>query len=188
MRSTPISREAEERGLASVKGIDDGKSLLELAKSLGNPIRNHRGEFMRELRVMPRTVARPNTLSATFGTGRFPLHTDTALWTVPARFLVMRAIGDTRRSTTVCPFGKLFALAGERLTTAIRKSIWTLKGETASIYCEMAFRTPNHCCGFRYDRQCMAPANPAAQEVAEYLSSEQSETPVQKFCGPIEPR
>lgn len=181
MSSTPISREAEERGLATVKGIDDRGSLLELARSLGNPLRNADGEFMRELRVVPCTVARPSTLSAAFGSGSFPLHTDTAFWAVPARFLVMRAIGDNRRPTTVCPFGELFGLAGERLATAIRKSVWTLKGSTRSLYCEMAFRTSNQCRGFRYDRQCMAPANPAAREVDEYIRSRLPETAVQQI-------
>lgn len=178
--SNPIRREAEERGLASVKGVDDESSLLELAKSLGNPIRNSSGDFLRELRVTPCTVARPNTLSATFGTGSFPLHTDTAFWPLPARFLIMRAIGDNRRPTTVCPFRELITLGGERLTTAIRKSVWLLRGPTRSIYCEMAFRARNDCRGFRYDRQCMTPGNPAAQEVDEYISSELPESVVQQ--------
>src|ERR1700679_2753734 len=101
LRTTPISREAEERGFVQISGIDDKDSLFELARSLGNPIKTSSDEFLRELRVRPCTIARPNTLSAMFGVGGFPLHTDTAFWALPARFLVMRVIGDNRRPTTL---------------------------------------------------------------------------------------
>ena len=171
LRCTLTTREAEERGMAYVNGICDSSSLLELAKGLGKPLQAATGEFIRSSRVVPSTMARPHTLSAAFGSGRFPLHTDTAFWTLPARFLVMRAIGDTRRTTTVCPLSDLFELGGESLTTVVRKSVWSLRASTGSIYCEMSFRGPNRCLGFRYDGQCMTPANSAAQEVNEYLTS-----------------
>jgi hypothetical protein len=180
-RSTPISREAEERGFVQISGIDDKDSLLELARSLGNPIRTSSGEFMRELRVVPSAIARPNTLSAMFGVGGFPLHTDTAFWALPARFLVMRVIGDNRRPTTLFPFGDLLSLAGVRMTNAIRTSVWRLKSTTGWVYCEMAFRTPNGGHGFRYDRQCMTPANSAARKVDEYICSQLPETAINRI-------
>jgi hypothetical protein len=179
LRCTPTTREVEERGMAYVNGIYGPSSLLELARDLGRPLHNATGELIRELRVVPCTMARPYTLSATFGSGRFPLHTDTAFWTLPARFLVMRAIGDTRRPTTVCPFSDLFELAGDKLATVVRKSVWSLRASTASIYCEMSFRGHSRSLGFRYDRQCMTPANLAAREVDEYITSAASETVTQ---------
>jgi hypothetical protein len=51
------------------------------------------------------------------------LHTDTAFWALPARFLVMRATGDKRRTTRVCPFDELLAHGGNSLAVAINKAV-----------------------------------------------------------------
>ncbi|HWF37566.1 MAG TPA: hypothetical protein VG322_03545 [Candidatus Acidoferrales bacterium] len=167
-----MSREAEKRGLVAVKGVNDKDSLLELARSLGRPIAGADGHLIKELRVKHRAAALPCTLSAAFGTASFPLHTDTAFWKVPARFLVMRAIGDVRRPTMVYPFSELFVLTSERLFEACRRAVWTLKSSTGPVYCGMTFRASDESRGFRYDRQCMAPANSAAREVDEYMHFE----------------
>lgn len=165
-----MSREAEKHGLVTVKGVNDDESLLELASSLGRPIKGAGDRLIKELRVMHRAAAPPLTLSAAFGTAGFPLHTDTAFWNVPARFLVMRAIGDIRRATLICPFSELFSLTSARLTEAGRKAIWTLTSSTGSVYCGMTFRAFGENRGFRYDRQCMAPANSAARDIDEYMN------------------
>lgn len=177
----PTKREVEERGLAFVPGVDDGSSLLDLARSLGDPVPSADGKFVKTLKVIPHKAAHPRTLSAAFGSGSFPLHTDTAFWTVPARFLVLRAIGDTRRSTMACPISDILELGGRKLTTVVGKSVWSLRTSTGSVYCEMSFRGPDQRLGFRYDRQCMTPANSAAQEVDEFMSSGLPETATQQI-------
>lgn len=169
---TPMTREAETQGLVVVKGVSDRDSLRELARSLGRPVIGPDGELIKELRVTRRAAARPRTLSAAFGVASFPLHTDTAFWNVPARFLVMRAIGDIRRVTTVCPFIELFAFREGNVMAAARRAVWTLKTLNGPVYCGLPFRTPDQCYGFRYDRQCMTPANLSAKEVDEYIQSE----------------
>lgn len=168
---TPMTREADECGMVVVKGVSDRDSLFELAESLGSPISGVDGELIKELRVVEREAARPSTLSARFGTAGFPLHTDTAFWSVPARFVVMRVAGDVRRPTTVCSFINLFARIGEGLMAAARSAVWTLKTSSGPVYCGMQFRTFDGLRGFRYDRQCMIPANPAAREVDECICS-----------------
>jgi len=166
-----IRREVEKCGMTLVRGVQDSNSLIDLARGLGSLIENPDGNPLKVLRVVGSETARPNTLSASFGRGRFPLHTDTAFWSLPARFLVLRASGDLRRPTTVCPFHEIFALAGERLLKAVQKSVWTLKTRTGTVYSEMEFRCIDGQLGRRYDRQCMNPANTSAKEVHEYLSS-----------------
>jgi hypothetical protein len=166
-----ILRDIDEHGWASVPGIQDTSALIKLARSLGKPLRNGREQIVSELRVMPNAAARPFTLSSVFGTGSFPLHTDTAFWRVPARFLVMRANGDLRRSTTVCHIRALAALAGGELTEMMMKSIWTLRKAGGSRYCQMALSFRGRYLGYRYDGQCMAPANESARKVETYISA-----------------
>jgi hypothetical protein len=166
----PTIDEIEECGWMSVEGVNSAGALLELARSIGNPLCSSNGEIVRELRVTPAQLAKPLSLSATFGTNSFPLHTDTAFWGVPARFLVMRVAGDTRRPTTVCPIRELFGIEGSRLRTMAYRSSWVLRMSAGSIYSQMVFRSQDGRQGFRYDRQCMKPANVAAKEVGEYIS------------------
>ena len=65
-------------------------------------------------------------MSAQFGMGEFPLHTDTAFWTIPARFLILRVSGDTRRPTTLLSFRKLIN-RGLIDTNLMNRSVWTLR-------------------------------------------------------------
>ena len=163
--------EVEQRGWTHIEGIDNEASLLGLAKSIGRPLRSATGEFVKELRIMPCSEAAPKTLSGTFGTGGFPLHTDTAFWAVPARYLVMRVIGDKRRTTPVCAFSTLFERSGGLKVESIQKSVWSLRASTGAVYCKMTLPTRTASPGLRYDRQCMTPANAAAREVEAFLSS-----------------
>lgn len=150
-------------------GVNGGPDLLQLAMSLGKPVENARHQLISELRVVPSTEARPLTLSAIFGTGIFPLHTDTAFWPTPARFLVMLAEGDIRRTTTICPIRKILDSGDINIVNLIEKSVWIARGEGRSRYALMTLETKNVRSGVRFDRQCMKPANASAMKVAAYF-------------------
>src|SRR5579862_4244851 len=100
--------ELETRGWARATKVTTGKAMLELAKTLGCPVPSPSGDLVKEIRVTPVSKARHGTLSELYGVGAFPLHTDTAFWPVPARYVILRASGDPRRHTIVCPFENVF--------------------------------------------------------------------------------
>ena len=145
-----------------VAGITDSDGLLDLAKSLGSPIPSLSGKLVKRLTVVPAAAGKARTLSAVHGTGEFPLHTDTAFWPVPARYLVFRAEGDIRRRTVVCTFDHLFARCGST-QDLMEMSLWVVRTPQASFYSAMRFREGTHV-GWRYDGNCMCPANRAACE------------------------
>jgi hypothetical protein len=161
----------QDRGWAHIPGVNGSSELLSLAMSLGKPVENARHELISELRVAASADARPLTLSAAFGTGAFPLHTDTAFWPTPARFLVMLAEGDIRRTTTVCSIRRIMESGGYRLMNLIEKSVWIVRGKDGSRYGQMTLSTQSIRSGVRFDRQCMKPANDSAREVAAYLDT-----------------
>lgn len=176
-----MSSEAEKYGFVTVEGIGDDASLLELASSLGHPAAGADGQLIKELRVMQHAAAPRRTLSAAFGTASFPLHTDTAFWNRPARFLVMRATGDLRRPTLVCPFEKLLSSMNARLIGAACKAIWVLASSTGPIYCGLTSRSSGGHFRCRYDRGCMAPANSEAREIDEYMNFAVPDSEVQQL-------
>lgn len=164
-----LLRTIEDRGWASLPGVDGSSDLLRLAKSLGKPVENARYDLISELRVAASSEARPLTLSAAFGTGIFPLHTDTAFWPIPAKFLVMLAKGDIRRTTTVCSMRRILDSGGSHFVNLIERSIWTVRRKDGSRYGPMTLSTKGISSGVRFDRQCMKPANTSAREVAAYF-------------------
>jgi alpha-ketoglutarate-dependent taurine dioxygenase len=160
--------ELETIGWARVSNISNRAALLELARSLGRPIMTSTGELLKGLRVTSRSHARPGTLSSAYGSGEFPLHTDTAFWPLPARYLVFRVQGDNRRRTTVLSFADVFQQCSPPALLLAEKAIWLVRTKLGSFYCSL--RIQGHC-GWRYDGACMFPANPAARELRGLLDS-----------------
>jgi hypothetical protein len=92
------------------------------------------GELIKEIRVVSASRARTGTLSATYGSGDFPLHTDTAFWPVPARYVVFQLRGDTRRSTTILSFDDFFRQCDKRTFLLAESSVWLVRTRSASFY------------------------------------------------------
>ena len=157
-------------GWKCVKGITSRAELLELARSLGRPVPSPTGELVKELRPTPRANARAGTLSYTYSTGSFPLHTDTAFWPVPTKYIVLRARGDFRRPTKVLNFADLFCERNNDFCASAERSIWITRTPSKSFYCSMKFQS-GEATGWRYDCQCMSPVNNAALKVRQSLSS-----------------
>jgi hypothetical protein len=157
----------ETCGIARVAGIYSAQSLLDLALSIGKPIPSPTGELVKRVTIKDSTRARVGTLSAAYGDGQFPLHTDTAFWPVPARYIVMRVAGDTRRCTTFRRFDHLLRQdAG--LQRLVEKSVWLVRAGMSSFYCSMTSRQGALAVG-RYDANCMVPANSSAGQALSIL-------------------
>jgi hypothetical protein len=63
-------------------------AMVELAHAFGEPVRYGKG-LIEAIRPTSSATARPASLSAIYGFGEFPWHTDTAHWLQPARFLII---------------------------------------------------------------------------------------------------
>jgi alpha-ketoglutarate-dependent taurine dioxygenase len=158
--------ELQSRGWTLVPGVSSRASLIELAHLIGSPVPHPNGELVKEVRVMPTESAKQRTLSSRFGTDSFPLHTDTAFWRVPARYLILRVIGDTRRPTTVLPFRSIINNRSNSVLDWAERSVWYLRTPSQSAYCSMRFRNGTST-GWRFDAQCMFPANSSARQMTE---------------------
>ena len=160
--------ELNTRGWTLVDGISSHSELLKLGRTLGHPVPGPNGEMVKEIRVTPAAEALPGSQSSLFGTGPFPLHTDTVFWPVPVRYVILRARGDTRRPTTVMGFSHLLSECGARFSVLADRSVWRAGTESNRFYCSFRFRHGNSV-GWRYDANLMSPANDAAIEVERVL-------------------
>ncbi len=156
-------------GWAYVPAISTQSQLLEVARRMGCPVETDDGYIVKELKPVGCSEAKRNTLSHRYGLACFPLHTDTAFWPEPCRFLLLRARGDIRRTTTVLSFASLFRLAGGGLKDLAERSIWIASTNKNKLYCSMRFTTSLGE-GWRYDSTCMIPANRAARDARDELN------------------
>lgn len=165
-----INAELRALGWTCVTGVNGRSELIDLARTIGRPIPSATGEIVKELLPNPQAQARKGTLSAKYATGSFPLHTDTAFWALPSRYLVLRVRGDVRRDTTVLSFARLFEKGTSDLRTLAEHSVWLVRTPTSAMYCSMRFGSQAGR-GWRYDPHCMSPVNDFAFRVREQIDS-----------------
>lgn len=145
---------------------------LTVARAFGEPVESPNGDLVRKLVPKDRVDAISGTFSHAYGKADFPLHTDTAFWPLPARYLVMRVTGDTRRPTIVAPIPVPIAGA---IGTEVVSSVWVVRG-AHPFYCSMQFRH-NGDLGIRYDPMTMRPSNTSAAKVQSCLPAVLAELP-----------
>lgn len=152
------------RGWVALGSCSRELPALEVARAVGEPVVSPTGDLVRRLVPKDRADAISGTFSHAYGRAGFPLHTDTAFWPLPARYLVMRVTGDTRRPTVVAPIRVPIAGA---LGAEVVSSVWVVSSVNP-FYGSMQFRH-NGDWGFRYDPMTMRPANAAAVKVQSCL-------------------
>ena len=151
-------------GWTPVEGVASRGDLLELGRALGRPVPSPSGGARPPTAADRRNRGSARHAEHLYGTGPFPLHTDTAFWPRPVRYVLLRAIGDTRRLTTVLSFAKLFDELGPRLRALAEKSVWSVRAGPQRFYCSLRFRV-GELVGWRCDCDLMSPANQAALDV-----------------------
>jgi len=155
----------QDNGFVLINEPTPRAEALRLAHTLGIPsgdIRDPR--IVRELRPLAHVDANRNTLSSRYGAGPFPLHTETAYWRTPARYLLLRCVspGASKRPTVVVP------LSLRRLTRrqkiCLESAVWVCRARP-SFLCSILDGKR-----IRYDRECMKPASPSADLAAQIMS------------------
>ena len=139
MSHSGIENELQRVGWASVntdaKAIDSvGSVLTRIASLLGEIAPGRNGLPFEE--VVPEAVetARAGSLSSRFGLSPLPLHTDTAHWSVPCRFLVLACVNPGPAPTPTFLFDSSAATLSESETSACRSAVFAIKNGRSSFY------------------------------------------------------
>jgi hypothetical protein len=124
-------------------------------------------------RVSPKPAdqARAGTMSARYGMGAFPLHTERAHWPIPPRYVLLRSIGaESDRPTLLWDSRRVTGVAEP--SARLQRAAWIVAGRDGPFVTSVfsAAGEPNRSC-FRYDALCMTPAGEGAAEVAEILET-----------------
>jgi len=153
--------ELSESGWLLVKEVRT-TGLLQLARELGEPVPSRLGgPLVDRLAPKPKEEAPPRSMSAFFGLGEFPFHTDCAHFRIPPRFLLLRlAEGATSdRPTLAQEFRQLGLNANQR--NELLRHVWLVNGGRRCFFSSILSDSliPGHTL-VRYDQCCIRPALP----------------------------
>ncbi|MFN3191264.1 MAG: TauD/TfdA family dioxygenase [Aureliella sp.] len=142
------------------------ENLLELAGRFGSvvPSRSN-GEPVDELTIRNCDAGRESSLTASYGEGAFPFHTDTAYWTTPARFIALQCVVPGR--ATLLFDSRTWAL-DEGCWRDFENSVFAVKNGRHSFYGNCIAKDATT---IRYDPACMTPKNSAAHSCEELLAA-----------------
>lgn len=131
------------------------EKVLALAKQLGEPMATRVGvRVCQMLRPTSTNFAKPRSLSGTYGLGEFPLHTDTAHWLTPCRYIVLAcwAPGDGHRTTSLLDV-KLLPMSHSERVLLCSAPIRVTNGRNSFFSTILS----NRRAFVRYDTGCMTP-------------------------------
>lgn len=149
-----LARSALEQGWVS--DFADLTQLMNDARRLGwRPVPIRAGEpAVSTLRVVDRTHAHRNSLSALVGTGAQPLHTDGAHHLRMPDIVIISAVAPTTTPTMLCRPGAP--------TLAQRSGVFRVGGGRGAFYAGAVDEAGR----WRYDPGCMTPTDAEAREAA----------------------
>jgi hypothetical protein len=163
-----------DRGWALSRATrDDPASIkeaaLRLASLFGLAIGGRGGPSGEELRPLTKDRARPRSLSARFGPHELPLHSDTAHWLVPCRYVVLSCIveGDKSQITSLLDIERV-EFDGQERATLYRTPLLIRNG--ARSFYGTIFQAARPF--LRYDPGCMIAVSHDGLEAIQMFSAE----------------
>ncbi len=150
--------ELERTGWVQIDGVESKSDLLSIASDIGIIKPHPNGESIFCLTPSNGTTAVKGTFSNVFGYSEFPLHSDTAFWDIPARYLVLGMIDQSNCDTHVVSTTDIFNKLGNEVSKLAKKSIYMIDTIEGKKYASLYF-SHNSKTGFKFDANCMKPVN-----------------------------
>lgn len=135
--------------------INNEIDFMKLAISLGEPIPSRvNGQIIDILTPLKRVDAHSQSLSANFGTGSFPFHSDGAYLKVPPKYIILRYVSgiSSLTPTIICDLKGLSFIERQSL----KHSIWKVNSRMSSFYSSILSENDHF---YRFDKCVMKPIN-----------------------------
>ncbi|MCE7058156.1 TauD/TfdA family dioxygenase [Algoriphagus sp. AGSA1] len=177
-----ILKELKIKGWTEVEGVTSDSDLLKIAGNIGQ-IRPHaNNEIIFSLKPSNGANKLKETLSNKFGFNDFPLHTDTAFWTKPVRFILLSSYKSSKSPTIISSFDSIFRHLSLNDFKSAERAIFKVRTLHIQFYTSLIFKE-NGITGFKYDPNCMEPANYHGKRIVEIFNDISAETIKVNWCG-----
>lgn len=167
---TALKEKVIDQGWFEIENILSNDDLLNLAMKLGEIMKHPNGELIAELQPKSKEKAVKDTLSHRHEYGSFPLHTDTAFWSKPARFVILSSKQLSTCSTVIIHQDDIWKRLNSEERKNAEKAIYVIKTPQGQHYCSLLFQEDG-VKGFRYDPTTMIPVNKSAKLFQKMLDS-----------------
>ncbi|MFC6268913.1 TauD/TfdA family dioxygenase [Frigoriflavimonas asaccharolytica] len=161
-----------ERIQLSTNGWTEFKSgstdieLISIASEIGNILKHPNGQDVFILKPKLKNEASYGTFSSKHGLSNFPLHTDTAFYKNPARYILMHSLQSNNCETTILRKIDFWDLLTDLDKKKAERAIYLVKTNREKFYTSLIFNQKNES-GIKYDSTCMFPFNKYAKEFDE---------------------
>lgn len=172
-----------QQGWALIEDPDPSAPLVGVAARFGRPIPSRDGVIEKVLTPMTQDTAVPNSMSAIYGLGELPFHTDTAHWPSPARFVVIRARANPGSVPTRLLDSRQF-LSTFKKTADLRTGVWRAVSIRSQFVCSLLARW-NGVETFRWDPCCLVPVGPRAEGAHWWLKHDLEQLEPDAFASVV---
>jgi alpha-ketoglutarate-dependent taurine dioxygenase len=150
-------------GWTEFKSGSTDTELISIASQVGNILKHPNGQDVFILKPKLKNAASYGTFSSKHGLADFPLHTDTAFYKNPARFILMHSVQSNNCETTILRKIDFWVLLSDLDKKKAERAIYIVKTNREKFYTSLIFNQKNEY-GIKYDSTCMFPFNKNAKE------------------------
>lgn len=148
-------------GVMELEGVSDEQDIVDLASSLGQLRLHPNGERVYKLTPSNGEQSLDGTFSRLYGYSAFPIHTDTAFWSLPARYVIMAMKATSQCGTSFLNLATQREDFKKEIYGLAKKSVFILKNFEGARYVSAYFKCGEKE-GIRFDPNCMSPKNKEA--------------------------
>lgn len=179
----PIMTESEyillaENGWTEFNSGSSDSELISIASEIGEILKHPNGEDVFLLKPKSVNESLLGTFSNKHGLQEFPLHTDTAFYNIPARFILMHSANSNSCDTTILRKSDFWYQLTDAEKKMAKRAIYLVKTNRERFYTSFIFKENNEY-GLKYDPSCMLPYNKFAKDFDQIL---------QRVISGIEPK
>lgn len=155
-----------EKGWTEFKSGSSDSELISIASEIGNILKHPNGQDVFLLKPKSENESLLGTFSNKHGLMDFPLHTDTAFYKNPARFILMHSVHSSTCDTTIIRKSDFWDLLTDMDKKKAERAIYLVKTNKERFYTSFIFKENNEY-GIKYDPTCMLPFNKFAKDFDE---------------------
>lgn len=167
---TLLKKQLKKKGWVKLKCdnvINSVTYVHELSIALGTPV-SGRNKFIAEiLQPQSKSQAHPSSLSAKYGYDYLPLHSDTAHWLVPCRYIILTCINPGESIVPTILLDTLQASLSPEEKKLTKSATFFVKNGRKSFYSRVYTEDNKF---IRFDPGCMEPICNDGQNIMEAFS------------------
>lgn len=159
-------KDLEEKGWVEINIKISDQELLCLAETFGEILPHPNGKIIDILVPKKAEQAIQNSFSHKFGFNSFPLHSDTAFWSIPARYVLLTSENISETATTITTFKQVIEKLNKQDLIDLEQAIYLVKTKNKTFFSKLKQKFGNQIC-YRYDSSTMKPLNKHALKIEE---------------------